>query len=141
MWYNCATMQSAIFLGLFLTAFQIQIPKNNPNGIWQAETGSKFNFQLSGSDLKVSIIEGSNPRYIKYELNLKNLEEANTYKGNGYILAKFQNGKECRFETEWHIVVVSSDRIIGSASNIIPDPETCQVKETSQVQIDLKRAK
>ena len=130
-------MKSAIFLGLFLITSQI--PKNNPNGVWEAETGSKFNLQLSGSDLKVQIVDGSNPRYLKYELSLTNQEEANTYQGKGYFIAKLQDGKECRFDTEWQIIIVSPDRILGSASNIVPIPGTCEIKEKSQIQVDLKK--
>jgi hypothetical protein len=130
-------MKSAIALALFLVLNQM--PKNNPNGVWQAETGSKFNLQLSGSDLKVQIVEGSNPRYLEYELNLRNQEEVNTYSGKGYFVAKLQDGKVCRFDSEWQIVVVSSDRIIGSATNIIPVPGTCEIHEKALVQVDLKK--
>jgi hypothetical protein len=127
------------FAIVFLAVLMAQIPKNDPNGVWEAETGSKFDIRLSGSDLRIQIVEGSNPRFLKYEMTLKNQQEINTYKGAGFFLAKLQNGKECKFETEWQIVVVSPDRILGTASTFVPDPETCAVKERGQATLDLKK--
>jgi hypothetical protein len=124
---------------LVLSLLVAQIPKNDPNGIWEAETGSKFNIRLAGSDLHVQIVEGSNPRFLKYELTLKNQGEANTYKGGGFFLAKLQNGKECKFDSDWEIVVVSPQRILGSASTVVPDPDTCDVKERGRQTLDLKK--
>ncbi len=126
---------------LAVSLFLLQIPRNDPNGIWEAETGSQFELRLKGADLHVQIVPGSNPRYLEYEVNLKQQEEVNTYKGNGYFLARLQNGKECKFDTEWHIVVVSPERILGAATMIIPDPETCAVRERSQLKLDLKKKK
>jgi hypothetical protein len=126
-------------VALALLLLGSQMPKNNPNGLWEATTGSQFQMQLVGSDLRVRLVPGTNPRFLSYELTLKNQEEVNTYKGPGHFVAKLSNGKECRFETEWTVVVVYDDRIIGSAANIIPDPETCAVKERSEVQLDLKK--
>ena len=123
-----------------LLLFQ-QMPKNDPNGIWQAQTGTQYKLSLNGADLKVEIVEGSSPTFLKYEVNLKNQEEVNTYKGTGYFVAKLKSGKECRFDTEWEIVVVQMDRIIGATSNIFPDPDTCAVKDKTIVQIDLTRKK
>jgi hypothetical protein len=86
------------------------------------------------------MVEGSNPRFLKYEVNLKNQQEdVNSYKGTGYFVAKMQNGKECKFETEWQLVVVAPNRILGATSNIIPDPNTCETKERTQVQLDLRK--
>ncbi len=130
-------MKSAIVLGMLL--FTAQIPKNNPNGIWESESGSKFNLSLNGSNLHVQIVDGSNPRYLKYEVDLKNQEEVNTYIGNGYFVAKLQSGKECKFETEWQLVVVTNEQILGVTTNIVPDPDTCAVKEKSQAQLNLKK--
>jgi hypothetical protein len=117
------------------------MPKNDPTGVWQSTTGTQYKLELTGSDLKVELVEGSNPSFLKYEVNLKNQEEVNTYKGTGFFLAKLRNGKECRFDTEWEIVVVQQDRIVGVTSNIFPDPETCAVKEKASVGIDLSRKK
>jgi hypothetical protein len=124
-------------LGLFLIG--AQTPKNDPNGVWQADSGTKFSFRLTGSDLKVQVVEGSNPRYLKYEMNLKNQEEVNTYVGSGYFIAKLQDGKECRFDTEWQIVVVQPDRIVASATNIVPVPGTCDIAEKTSVRVDLRK--
>jgi hypothetical protein len=133
-----ASMQFSLLFAMFLAA--IQIPPYDPNGVWQAETGSKFNLQLSGKDLKVNLVDGSNPRYLKYEVNLKNVsDEMNTYEGTGYFVAKLQNGKECEFETNWKMIVVSPERILGVVSSIVPDPETCAVKTKSDIQLDLQK--
>jgi hypothetical protein len=113
-------MKTALFVLTLLTA---QIPKNNPNGVWEAETGSKFDLQLAGSELHVQIVQGSNPRFLNYELTLKNQEEVNTYKGAGHFVAKLQNGKECKFDTEWQIVVVRrTESWEPPASSPIPTP-------------------
>jgi hypothetical protein len=122
-----------------LLFFALQIPKNDPTGTWEAETGTQYKLQLSGSDLKVLLVEGSNPVFLKYEVNLKNQEEINTYKGKGSFTAKLRSGKECTFDTEWEIVVVQTGRIIGSTTTVVPDPETCEVKEKSLTQINLVR--
>jgi len=130
----------AILLLLLLLSQGIQ--RYNPNGVWEASSGSRYNLRLTGQDLKVQIVEGSNPRFLKYEVDLKNgtkPEEVNSYVGKGYFIAKLQSGKECRFDTEWQIIVVSPEKIMGITSSIIPDPETCAVKEKTDVQIDLTK--
>ena len=104
-------MRLTLLLCLFLST--AQIPKNDPTGTWEAESGSRFSMKLSGSDLKVKIVPESNARFLDYDLDLKVQEEKNTYKGTGYFVAKMKTGKECRFETEWQIVVVTLNRIIG----------------------------
>jgi len=95
--------------------------------------------KLSGSDLKVKAVPESNPRYLEYELDLKNQEEINTYKGDGHLVAKMQTGKECRFDIEWQMVVVQRDRIVGAATNISANSETCAVEERNMARLDLKR--
>lgn len=129
-------MTSALIVGLLLLA--AQIPNNDPNGVWQSETGSRYALKLSNMDLHVEIVEGSNPRYLKYQVDLKKTD-TNTYKGTGYFIAKLQNGKECKFDTDWELVVVTPDRILGSAQSIIPDPDTCAVKERGRLALDLKK--
>jgi hypothetical protein len=130
-------MKFALFFGIFLLS---QIPKYDPNGLWKAETGSVFSLQTSGGDLKVHIVEGSNPRFAKYEVDLRNSkDEVNTYEGTGYFIAKFDSGKECKFDTNWKIIVVSPDRILGAVSNIIPNPDTCEVKDKYDIQLDLSK--
>jgi hypothetical protein len=117
-----------------------QMPKNNPNGVWESATGTRYNFQLTGTELKVTLVEGSNPTYLKYEVTMKNdPEEINTYKGDGYFVAKLSNGKECRFDTEWMVIVIRDTFLTGGATNIIPDPETCAVKEKQQVRLELNK--
>ena len=129
------------FSVLALTLLLVQIPKHNPVGIWQAETGSQFEIRLTDGDVHVKLVPGSNPKFIRYEVALKNQQEINTYKGTGTFVAKMENGKQCMFDTEWTFVVVSPDRIIGVASDIFPDPNTCAIKQKSQVQLDLKKKK
>jgi hypothetical protein len=116
-----------------------QNPKNDPNGIWESMAGTKFAMNLSGADLHVQLAEGSNSRYLEYKVELKNMDDPNLYKGRGYFVAKMETGKECRFDTDWEIVVVAPDHIIGSTTRIVPDPDTCQAKETDRAQIELKK--
>ena len=130
-------MKPIFVLGLVLLA--AQIPKNDPNGIWESESGSKYSLKLSGSDLHVQILEGSNPRFLKYEVDLKSQSEVNTYKGTGYFIAKLENGKECKFETDWEFIVVTPDRILGSSTNIVPDSQTCAIKQRGRTMLDLKK--
>jgi len=128
-------------LPLALILLLAQIPKYNPNGVWEAETGSQFELRLTGSDLHVKIVPGSNSKFLDYEVDTKNQNEINTYKGTGFFVAKMEGGKECKLPTEWEFVVVSSDRIIGIASSITADQKTCEIKEKSQIQLDLKKKK
>lgn len=116
-----------------------QIPKNDPNGIWTATTGTEYEIRLVGSDLQVRIVPGSSATYLEYAVELLGTEEPNTYNGTGQLKARLQNGRECEFETEWQVIVVTPDRIIGAASQIVPDPETCEVLETGTLQLDLQR--
>jgi len=116
-----------------------QVPKHDPNGIWEAQTGSQYEMRLEGSDLRVRLVPGSNPKFVQYELDMKNESEMNTYSGKGFFVAKMETGKECKLSTEWRFVVVSRDRIIGTASNISADGTTCEIQETTQVQLDLIR--
>ncbi len=133
-------MKTALVLGTFLLMqAPAPMPKNDPNGTWQSASGTQYSLRLTGKDLKVQLVEGSNPRYLKYEVDLKNQEEVNTYKGSGYFVAKFPNGKECKYETEWQMIVVTNDRILGSTTSVTPDPATCGVKEKNQVPLDLKK--
>jgi hypothetical protein len=132
-------MKAAVLMLFFLSP---QVIKNNPNGVWEAESGTRYSMQLTGLDLKVQIVEGSNPRFLKYEVDLKGStkpEEANSYVGKGYFVTRFENGKECRFDTEWQLIVLSSDRIMGVTTRIVPDPETCAVKEKTDTQISLTK--
>jgi len=129
-------------LALVLTLLFIQqIPKNNPNGIWEATGRSQYEIRANGSNLLVKIVPGSNPKFLQYELTMKNEEEANTYSGTGFFIAKMEGGKECKVPTEWRFVVVTPERIIGMASNMTVDQKTCEVKEKTQVQLDLKKKK
>jgi hypothetical protein len=118
-----------------------QVPKNNPTGIWESGSGSQYEMRLTGKDLHVKIVPGSNPKFIQYEVEMKNEEEANTYSGNGFFVAKMEGGKECKFPTQWRFIVVSPERILGISSNVIAESKTCQVKEQNQIQLDLKKKK
>jgi hypothetical protein len=116
-----------------------QIPKNDPSGTWQADTGSQFSITLSGPDLHVSLVPGSNPKFLQYEMDLKVEKEVNTYWGKGFFVAKMESGKECKLTTDWRVVIVSPDRIIGTVTSVTADKNTCAVQETTQVPLDLKR--
>ena len=129
-------------LALILTLLFIQqMPRNNPNGVWEASSGSQYEIRANGSNLQVKIVPGSNPKFLEYELNMKSEEEINTYSGTGFFVAKMEGGKECKLPTEWRFIVVSPDRIVGSASNVVADQKTCEVKDKSQAQLDLKKKK
>ena len=129
-------------LALIVTLlFVQQIPKNNPNGIWEASSGSQYEIRVNGLNLQVKIVPGSNPKFLEYQLDMKNEEEANTYSGTGFFVAKMEGGKECKLPTEWRFIVVSPDRILGSTSNVVADQKTCEVRDKSQVRLDLKKKK
>ena len=130
-------MRTLLLVG-FLTLTQL-IPKTDPNGIWVAPSGSEFEFTLVGSDIKAHIVPGSNPSFLEYEMDLKGTDEPNTYKGKGRFKAKLQNGKECEFDTEWQIVIVADDKITGVASQIVPDPDTCDIVEVADIPVELDR--
>ena len=121
-----------ILLPLIAGLLLQQLPKNNPNGIWESDSGTQYELRLNGADLQVKLVPGSNQKFLQYEVNLKNQEEINTYKGAGFFVAKMESGKECKFDTEWQFVVVSPERIIGGATTIIADKETCRVQEKNQ---------
>jgi len=120
---------------------QIPNPKNDPTGVWLADTGSQFQIQLSGSDMHVSMVPGTNPKFLQYEMELKNEKEVNTYYGKGFFIAKMETGKECKLTTDWRVVVVSPERIIGTVTSVTADGKTCEIQETTQVPIDLKKKK
>ena len=120
---------------------QVPNPKNDPTGVRVADTGSQFQIQLSGSDMHIRMVPGTNPKFLQYEMELKNEKEVNTYWGKGFFVAKMETGKECKLTTEWRVVVVSPDRIIGTVSSVAADGKTCEVQETTQVPLDLKRQK
>ena len=87
----------------------------------------------------MSIIELAN-NHGKGE-RIKFIHEVNTYKGTGSFVAKMESGKECKFETEWHFVVVSPERIIGASTNITADKNTCEIRRKDQAQLELKKTK
>jgi hypothetical protein len=132
-------MTTAILLAFAMFVSQGQPSKNDPNGTWEAETGTRFELRLTGDFLHVQLVEGSHPVFVKYEVDLKNTGEVNTYVGSGYFLAKMQTGKECKFPTDWQIVVVQNDMIVGSTSTIVPDPDTCEIKERGGAMIILQK--
>jgi len=132
----------ATLLISFLIQASSQIPKNNPNGVWESASGTQYELRLNGEDLSVRLVPGTNARFVSYDVDLKNSkDETNTYVGKGFLVAKVTDDKQCKFEMEWQLTVVTLDRILGATSNIVPDPETCTVKEKTQSQLDLKRKK
>ena len=132
-------VKMAFMLALAMVAGQVQPPKNDPNGIWESETGTRFEMRLSGDDLRIQLVEGSNPAFLKYDVNLKNTGEKNTYAGAGSFVAKMKTGKECTFATRWQLIVVQAEMIVGSTTSVIPNPETCEVTESGESMIILKK--
>jgi len=119
-----------LLVSLFFAQANLQIPKNNPNGIWESTSGTHYQLRLDGAQLSVKLVPGSSPKYVSYEVELTNSkDEINTYLGKGFFVAKMGDNKECRYETKWRLTVVTPDRIVGATSNIIPEPEGCGVKE------------
>jgi hypothetical protein len=105
-----------------------------------SKVGSKFSLKLTGSELEVTIVPNSNPRYLDYRVTLKlQDEDVNTYKGVGYFVARMETGKECKFETEWQLTVVQAGRILGSTTSVVADSNTCEVKEKNLVRLDLTK--
>jgi hypothetical protein len=117
------------------------VSKYDPTGVWVAETGSKYEMRLTGGDLHIQLVAGSNPKFLQYQLDAKNESEVNTYSGKGFLVAKMETGKECRLPAEWRFIVVGPDRIIGNSSSVVADGNTCEVQETEQVRLDLKKQK
>lgn len=132
-------VKMAFMLAIAMMAAQNKPPKHDPNGTWEAETGTKFEMRLTGDDLKIQLVEGSNPVFVKYDVNLKNTGEVNTYIGAGSFVAKMKTGKECTFPTKWQIIVVQTEMIVGSTSTVVPNPDTCEVKESGESMIILRK--
>lgn len=95
---------------------------------------------LTDANLKVQLVPDSTPVYLKYDVDLKNSGEVNTYEGSGYFVAKVE-GKECRFDTSWHIIVVQPETIAGYISHVVPKPGSCEVKERRDEFTQLKKVK
>ena len=125
-------MKTALLTLAFLM-FQTaaDMPRNNPNGTWESSSGTRYELKLAGTDLSVKLVPGSNPRFVSYEMTLaSSKDEVNTYTGKGVLVAKVgSKDKECKFDMQWLIVVVAPNQIFGSTSNIVPDPDTCAIKE------------
>jgi hypothetical protein len=115
-------------------------PVNNPAGVWQSDSGTRFEIKRTDSDLKVQLVDGSNPVYLKYEVKLKNAGEVNTYEGEGFFIAKVKE-RECRFDTAWHVVVVQPELMVGYISHVVPDPATCEVQDRRDEFTQLKKVK
>jgi len=126
---------------LALTLLLAQVPKNNPNGIWESTSGVKYEIRQNGANLQVKMVPGSNPKYVQYDVTLKNQDEINTYKGTGTFVAKMEGGQECKFDTEWQLVVVAAERILGTTTGVEADKKTCAIKEKNQALLDLKKKK
>lgn len=132
-------MKSAIVLILALAAsLAAQATRNDPAGVWQSESGTKFEISINGSDLQVHLVKGSNPVYVSYDVALKNMGEVNTYEGGGVFVAKLKD-RECRFDTVWKIIVVQTKTIAGYFTHVVPDAATCEVKERRDEFVQLKK--
>jgi hypothetical protein len=134
-------MKSVFLILLALSVQQRpQAPKNDPTGVWQSETGTKFDMKMTGNEIKVHLVEGSNRVYLKYDIDLKNAGETNTYAGKGFFVAKI-NEQECKFSTDWSVSVVQPELIAGYMSRIVPKAGTCEVQEETSEFVQLKRVK
>ena len=116
--------------------------RGNPNGRWQSETGMKYDLTLKDQELTVTIVPGSNAKFLEYEVKLSRTLDINTYEGKGYFVVKLGEGKEikeCRFETHWKLVIASEERLVGATDLITPEGQTCEVKDRTQGLIDMQR--
>ena len=128
-----------ILLAMFVQQ-RPQPPKNDPTGIWQSDTGTKFDMKMTGNEIKVHLVEGSNPVYLKYDIDLKNAGETNTYEGKGSFVAKIKE-QECKFPTDWSITIVQPELIAGYMSRIVPKAGTCEIQEQDSEFVQLKKVK
>jgi hypothetical protein len=135
-------MKSSLFLIAALLLAQVkQVPKHDPNGIWESDTGTKFAMKLDDeSRLAVRLVAGSNAVYVNYDVDLRANGDENAYEGSGFFVARLKD-KECRFDTKWNIIVVQPDLIAGLVSHVVPEAGTCEVKERRDELIQLKRVK
>src|SRR5947207_5457719 len=78
---RCVIIRAMRMIVLLLPLLVAQVPKNNPTGIWAAETGSQYEIRLNVKDLHVNIVPGLNPKFLQYEVEMKNEDEVNTYTG------------------------------------------------------------
>src|SRR5262245_17686764 len=124
---------------LALTLLFVQTPKFNPTGTWELDSGSQYQIRMNGSDLEIKLVQGSNPRFVQYNVMMKNQGEVNSYQGAGSFVAKMENGKECKYEVEWRNAVVSPERIVGVGTNITPDKDTCGIKEKKMSPLEFKK--
>lgn len=108
---------------------------NDPNGIWEGD-GTRFEFRMAGSELHVRLVPESNPLLMSYEVVLKNQGEVNTYAGKGFFVAKVKEDKECRFDVEWEVIVANETHMVATIPAIVPDPDTCAVKERQPVPVE-----
>src|SRR3989442_2326614 len=130
-----------LVLPLLLGQQTPQAPKNDPNGIWQTDTGSKYELRLTGKDLHVKIVPGSNPKFLQYEVDLKNEEEANTYSGQGFFVAKMNGGKECKFPTEWRFIFVSTHHNLRIFFKMKADSQNSDGYEKKKIKNKIKKKK
>jgi|SRR5579883_900732 len=133
-------MTKIILAVLLLASLPQKSAQNDPNGTWQTDSGTKFELRLTGSDLKVQLVEGSTPLYVKYEVDLKNVGDPNRYEGKGYFVANLQE-KQCRFDTNWRVIVVQPGIIAGFISHVVPDPATCEVRDRTDEFVQLRKTK
>ena len=131
-------MMNVILLLLFAVATPAQEVRD-PTGTWKvSDTETRFRMEKVEDGIAVHL-GAEHDVYTEYEVRLEPIAQANGYRGSGYFIARLSGDRECRFETEWQIAVTSDIRIVGVITSIVPDPEGCAVKETSQIPIDLGR--
>ena len=112
--------------------------KNDPNGIWEGD-GTQFELRMVGTELHVRLIPESNPLLVSYQLVLTNQGEVNTYAGKGFFVARVKEDKECRFDVEWELIVANETHIVATIPAIVPDPDTCAVRQRQPVPVELVR--
>jgi hypothetical protein len=131
-------MMNIIFLLLFAMATPAQEARD-ATGTWKV-TDRETRFRMEKVEDGFAVHLGAEHEvYAEYEVHLEPTAHPNGYRGEGYFIARLSGDRECRFETEWQIAIASDVRIVGVITSIVPAPEGCAAKETSQIPLDLRR--
>ena len=110
----------------------------NPSGLWEVvDKDTQYRLTRTGTGIHVSL-GADRAQFVEYEVDLS-WTELNSYQGSGYFVARLGDGRECRFETQWRLVVANARRIVGVTSSIVPEEEGCGVAERAESSLQLNR--
>ena len=110
----------------------------NPSGLWEV-VDKDTHYRLVRTDTGIHVSLGADhAQFVEYEVDLS-WTELNSYEGSGYFVALLGDGRECRFDTEWRIVLADPQRILGETSRIVPEQEGCGIAERAESALQLNR--